>query len=323
MVGILISMTQIKIKCIPDFTEPVNLVHEFFTMDDGRRIHVATVGLGDPLVFVHGWPEFWLTWMPIVNKLKDEFKCIMPCLYGFGLSDKPDILRDDLDAEFHANDIMQIVEKTCDKPPVLLGHDIGSYVLQCCATQGIRSGNGSHLAGLIFFNCPTPSIGKEWVSQGHINKIWYQSFHLTQLAVDLVGYNRETIEIYLRHFLHHWSYSEEAFKVFLPKLLEVFRSEGALYGGFSWYKSNNQSRLETIAGSKRSHLPKINIPTAVLWGRHDPILKPDWACHLHSNFENVIIEFAEESGHFVHFEQSELAADFVRDRLEIWRQCSD
>mgnify|MGYP001161578422 FL=1 len=316
-------MTQIKNKCTPNFTEPENLTHEFFTMGDGRRIHVATVGSGDPLVFVHGWPEFWLTWMPVVNKLKDEFKCIMPCLYGFGLSDKPDILRDDLDAAFHANDIMQTVEKMCDKPPVLIGHDIGSYVLQCCATQEMRSGNGSHLAGLIFFNCPTPSVGKEWVSQGHINKIWYQSFHLTQLAVDLVGYNRETIEIYLRHFLNHWSYSEEAFELFLPKLLEVFRSEGALYGGFSWYKSNNLSRLETIAGPKRSHIPKINMPSAVLWGRHDPILKSDWACHLQSNFENVTIEFAEESGHFVHFEQPELAADFVRDRLKIWRQRSD
>ena len=83
-------------------------------MSDGRQMHVATVGLGQPLVFVHGWPEFWLTWMPVVNKLKDDFKCIMPCLYGFGLSDKPNALRDDLNAEFHANDILQLVEKTCE-----------------------------------------------------------------------------------------------------------------------------------------------------------------------------------------------------------------
>ena len=50
-----------------------------------------------------------------------------------GSSDKPDALRDDLNAEFHAKD-MQLVQKTCEKPPVPIGHDIGSYVLQCCAT---------------------------------------------------------------------------------------------------------------------------------------------------------------------------------------------
>ena len=85
-------------------------------MSDGRQMHVATVGSGQPLVFIHGWPEFWLTWMPVVNKLKDDYKCIMPCLYGFGLSDKPDALREDLNAAFHADDIIQLVQKTCERP---------------------------------------------------------------------------------------------------------------------------------------------------------------------------------------------------------------
>ena len=308
-------MRQIERNCIPDFTEPRDLTHQFVKMSDGRRIHVATVGSGEPLVFVHGWPEFWLTWMPLANKLKDDFKCIMPCLYGFGLSDKPDTLRNDLNAAFHANDIMQLVQKTCDKPPVLIGHDIGSYVLQCCATQKLRNGSQLCPSGLIFFNCPTPSVGKEWIEEGHVNEIWYQSFHLTQLAVDLVGHSRETTKIYLKHFLRHWSFCQEAHEPFLSKLLEIFSAKNSIYGGFSWYKSNNNARLETIAGKKSPHHPKIKIPSAVLWGRHDPILRSNWASHLHHNFEDIIIEFANESGHFVHFEQPDLAADFVRTRL--------
>jgi len=311
-------MTQIKSNCFPDFKEPADLTHQFFRMSDGRQMHVATVGSGDPLVFVHGWPEFWLTWMPIVNKLKADFTCIMPCLYGFGLSDKPNALRDDLNAAFHANDIIQLVQKTCEKPPVLIGHDIGSYVLQCCATMKSKSGDRLSPAGLIFFNCPTPSVGNEWIAQGHVNEIWYQSFHLTQLAVDLVGHSRETTEIYLEHFLRHWSFRDGAYEPFLPKLVEIFRSKNAIYGGFSWYKSNNNTRLETIAGEKEPYNPKIKIPSAVLWGKHDPILRSNWASYLQDNFENIIVEFADESGHFVHFEQSDLAADFVRRRLNKW-----
>ena len=311
-------MRQIERNCIPDFTEPRDLTHQFVKMSDGRRIHVATVGSGEPLVFVHGWPEFWLTWMPLANKLKDDFKCIMPCLYGFGLSDKPDTLRNDLNAAFHANDIMQLVQKTCDKPPVLIGHDIGSYVLQCCATQKLRNGSQLCPSGLIFFNCPTPSVGKEWIEEGHVNEIWYQSFHLTQLAVDLVGHSRETTKIYLKHFLRHWSFCQEAHEPFLSKLLEIFSAKNSIYGGFSWYKSNNNARLETIAGKTKPYSPKIKTPSAILWGKHDPILRSAWATHLNDNFENIILEFANESGHFVHFEQPDLAADFVRTRLNNW-----
>ena len=312
-------MTKSNCKRIPDFTEPEDLTHQFVKMSDGRQMHVATVGSGQPLVFIHGWPEFWLTWMPVVNKLKDDFKCIMPCLYGFGLSDKPDALRDDLNAAFHADDIIQLVQKTCERPPVLIGHDIGSYVLQCCATMKFRSGEQLDPAGLIFFNCPTPSVGNEWIAQGHVNEIWYQSFHLTELAVDLVGHSRETTEIYLEHFLRHWSFCKEAYEPFLQKLVEIFSSKNAIYGGFSWYNSNNNARLETIAGEKGPYYPKIKIPSAVLWGKHDPILRSNWASHLHDNFENIIIEFANESGHFVHFEQSDLAADFVRRSLNKWQ----
>ena len=119
--------------------------------------------------------------------------------------------------------------------------------------------------------------------------------------------------------MRHWSFCKEAYEPFLQKLVEIFSSKNAIYGGFSWYKSNNNARLETIAGEKEPYNPKIKIPSAVLWGKHDPILRSKWASHLHDNFENIIIEFANESGHFVHFEQSDLAAAFVRRSLDKWQ----
>ena len=88
------------------------------------------------------------------------------------------------------------------------------------------------------------------------------------------GHSRETTEIYLEHFLRHWSFCKEVYEPFLQKLVEIFSSKNAIYGGFSWYKSNNNARLETIAGEKEPYNPKIKIPSAVLWGKHDPILRP-------------------------------------------------
>ena len=54
--------------------------------------------------------------------------------------------------------------------------------------------------------------------------------------------------------------------------------------------------------------PRITISTRVLWGRHDPILKSDWADVLDQYFAEIEVSFAEDAGHFVHYECPELAA---------------
>ena len=52
----------------------------------------------------------------------------------------------------------------------------------------------------------------------------------------------------------------------------------------------------------------ITVPSRVLWGRHDPILKSEWACVLSEYFTDVEVSIAEHAGHFVHYEAPDLAA---------------
>jgi len=294
----------------PDFTETDDISHHRIEID-GRQLHVAEIGAGPPLVFIHGWPEFWLTWLPVAHRLKKQFRCIMPCLYGFGRSDKPEELRDDLDADFHARDIAQIIAAFCDsRPCVLVGHDVGSYVLQSLARLEDHRAAGL-VSGLVFFNCPTASVGDLWVRGGQVNEIWYQSFHLTELAIDLVGHNRETTALYFRHFLKHWTAGKSCFDAAFDRWVDNFNSREALIGGFSWYKSNNARRLATIDGTAVDERAKISLPSAVLWGEDDPVLRSGWSKFLSQHFETVTCETAQGAGHFVHVEQPQKAADFI------------
>ena len=57
---------------------------------NGARFHVAQAGEGRPLLLLHGWPEFWQTWEPVVERLSGRFRLIAPDLRGFGDSDKPE-----------------------------------------------------------------------------------------------------------------------------------------------------------------------------------------------------------------------------------------
>ena len=36
---------------------------------NGAALHVVRTGAGRPLLLLHGWPEFWLTWEPVMTRL--------------------------------------------------------------------------------------------------------------------------------------------------------------------------------------------------------------------------------------------------------------
>ena len=57
---------------------------------NGVRLHYTRTGEGPTIVLLHGWPELWLTWEPVMARLADRFDLIAPDLRGFGGSPKPD-----------------------------------------------------------------------------------------------------------------------------------------------------------------------------------------------------------------------------------------
>ena len=36
----------------------------------GARLHVVTAGSGPPVLLLHGWPEYWRTWEPVMTACK-------------------------------------------------------------------------------------------------------------------------------------------------------------------------------------------------------------------------------------------------------------
>jgi pimeloyl-ACP methyl ester carboxylesterase len=40
---------------------------------NNAAFHVARAGKGPPLLLLHGWPEFWLTWEPVMARLADRY----------------------------------------------------------------------------------------------------------------------------------------------------------------------------------------------------------------------------------------------------------
>ena len=53
-------------------------VRHAFVETRGFPTHAAEAGRGAPLLLLHGWPEFWATWLPLINRLHPDFHLIAP-----------------------------------------------------------------------------------------------------------------------------------------------------------------------------------------------------------------------------------------------------
>ncbi len=270
---------------------------------DGLRFHVAEAGEGTPLILLHGWPEFWATWEPVMHRLSDRFRLIAPDLRGFGESDNPSPEpSDQAGADVLADDILALMKALSIEKAGFVGHDVGAYVMQSLARR-----HPERCTKLLFFNCPTHGVGTRWRDPDHINQIWYQTFHQMPYAAEIVGATRESCRAHIGFHLRHWSHKKDAFDHVLERWVDNFMRPGNLQGGFNYYISQNAPRLAIMSGTAPEP-EKIKVPTRVVWGRHDPILKAEWADALPDAFEDVSIDFAEDCGHFVHYENPDRAA---------------
>ena len=148
---------------------------------NGGRFHVVTHGQGHPLLLLHGWPEFWLTWEPLMQRLGDRFALIAPDLRGFGDSSKPEV--PGWGAADHARDMLALLDAMNLAGKIgVVGHDVGGPVMQALGRAAPH-----RLAGLFFFNFVYPGIGPRMGAPERLNEIWYQSFNQMPFAPTLVG----------------------------------------------------------------------------------------------------------------------------------------
>ncbi len=289
---------------------------------DGTRLHVARLeslerpenrgggsGDGRTLLFLHGWPEFWWTWSPVMERLSARgYDCVAPDLRGFGDSDKhPGGRSDEVGAEVHARDALAVLDALKLGRVGIVSHDVGAYVAQSLARVAPE-----RLTGLFFFNCPHPGIGPRGAAPEMLKEIWYQSFNQLPWAAEMVGASRASIRAYIGCMLRHWAggnpaaFDDET----VERFTDNFAKPGNLQGGFNWYVSQGADRLAMLKGEAATK-PPIAVPTCVRWGDRDPILHAAWGDTLGDTFTDLDFQPIAGLGHFPHREDPDRAADEI------------
>ena len=102
-------------------------VEHHYADNNGTRIHYVTLGEGEPVLFVHGFPDFWYSWAQQIAALSPRFKTIAVDMRAYNLSDKPRGVENYLMTHL-LQDIEAVINDLGLQKINLVGHDWGGVI---------------------------------------------------------------------------------------------------------------------------------------------------------------------------------------------------
>jgi len=97
---------------------------------NGISLHVVLAGPanGKPLIFLHGFPEFWFAWRDQIDHFASSgYRVIIPDQRGYNLSDKP-AGSVNYSINLLGGDIIGLLDKVAASKAFVVGHDVGAAV---------------------------------------------------------------------------------------------------------------------------------------------------------------------------------------------------
>ncbi|KAE8657628.1 Detected protein of confused Function [Hibiscus syriacus] len=95
---------------------------------NGIKMHVASIGSGPVILFLHGFPELWYSWRHQLLSLSSlGYRCVAPDLRGYGDTDAPASTTSY--TIFHVvGDLVGLLDVLGVKRVYLVGHDWGALI---------------------------------------------------------------------------------------------------------------------------------------------------------------------------------------------------
>ena len=242
-------------------------MRERFVEGSGVRLHVVEDGPPDgrPVLFLHGFPEFWWSWRHQLRACADAgYRAVAMDLRGFGESDRPD----DVAAYVLPNSLADVdaVVESLGGRVALVSHDWGGalgWVFTALSPAKVER--------CVVMNLPHPSTMADRARNlKQLQLSWYMLFFQFEgIAEDVLSRNGYEL-------LRLWFYDTASVKLGdeeIARYMEVFSRPGALTAALNWYRANLPPA--SLFGEQRGLLPPITRPTMLLWGLDDAYLAFD------------------------------------------------
>lgn len=267
-------------------------IKEYYFETNGIKLHTIIVGSGEPLILLHGFPEFWYCWYKVIPLLKNDFKLIIPDLRGYNLSDKPEGV-ENYKIEILLEDIKGLSEALGLQEFSLVGHDWGGVLAWIFAEKYPEL-----LNKLIILNAPH-------------HKIFSQKLRNDKEQQKASSYIFEFYKPNGEQFIIKHEFKALKTAVFnknfddqdKKKYIEAWSQSGAILGGVNYYRANKN--FDNWTGF-------IKVPTLVLWGMKDNALRPQLLEGLSTYINDLKILRHNESSHWITHDAPEFIASEIK-----------
>lgn len=285
----------------------MQLIRHDVTTDDGTRIAVREIGAGPPLLLLHGFPQNHRCWLPVLARLAEGRRCLLPDLRGYGDSDAP---VDDADHTVYskrrmARDLTSVLDALDIDRADVAGHDRGARVAYRFALD-----HPDRIARLAILEVvPTLAFWDAWTAD-LAQKAYHWNF-LAQpapLPERLIG---GAPDDWIDATLSSWTLSK-TLDPFDDAAMDSYRAQAADPARLTAMCADYRAGFHADRGidaTDRTAGRRIAAPLLFIWARHGFPASTGDPAGIWRTWAESVTDTAVESGHFAMEEAPDQVAD--------------
>ncbi|MEP0191452.1 MAG: alpha/beta hydrolase [Erythrobacter sp.] len=281
---------------------------------NGMHLDVVDEGPLDApaLIFLHGFPESHRTWRHQIAHFSDRFRCIAPDQRGYRNSSKPQEA-DAYTPDKLIGDIFLLADALNIANFTIVGHDWGGAI-----AWGVALG-GQHMRveRAVIANAPHPLLFQKllYTHPGQRESSQYiRAFR--DPANDALVKEHGLTGLLLKEV--KWDRPGAMEPEERDALLRDWQNRDAAFGMLNYYRASPidvplmDAPFEVPSTFTAPQLPKLTIPTLVIWAMDDLALPPENLDGLADIVDPLTVHQVPDCGHFVPWE----APDAVNSAME-------
>ncbi|MFL0357114.1 alpha/beta fold hydrolase [Erythrobacter sp. GH1-10] len=271
---------------------------------NGIHLDVVDEGPTDApvLIFLHGFPESHRTWRHQIPHFSGVFRCIAPDMRGYRGSSKPQ----DVDAytpDKLIGDVFLLADALGISKFTIVGHDWGGAIAWGVALAGQHS----RVERAVLANAPHPAIFPKLLYTSQSQRAASQYMRgFRDRANDALVRERGLTGILLKEV--RWDRPGAMEPEEREALLQDWQDRDAAFGMLNYYRASPvdvppmDAPFEIPDDYSPPDLPKLTIPTLVIWAMDDIALPPENLEGMDELVDPLTIVQVPDCGHFVPWE---------------------
>jgi pimeloyl-ACP methyl ester carboxylesterase len=263
---------------------------------NGIALHVVLAGpaSGKPLVFLHGFPEFWFAWrLQIDHFVSSGYRVIIPDQRGYNLSDKRAGIGS-YSIDLLAKDVVGVLDTVTDSKAFVVGHDWGAGVTwHLAARYSERVSRTAMLSG------PHPRIFiKNLIKNpAQLRRSWYSLFFQLPCLPERILRRRDWALLVrvLRNTSPPGVFSDRD----IEQYKKSWTRKDALTAMLNWYRAAllQPSKFALDSNSR------VKVPALLIWGKNDQFVDEAMARESLLYCDDGHLEIFETATHWVQHEE--------------------